>query len=125
VAALLLLAAIILSANDWLSTSPSIKRQIAVKPSLSSPQVSAPAPQSGAASGPEVAPPATVSTPRPTTPVILAAVGPASAGRAAVTTAQVHEEHAGQPAADRRDGRGHDDGRDRHTGGRSGGDRKR
>src|SRR5215472_11503994 len=125
VAALILLAAIILSANDWLSASPNSKQQIAVKPSLFAPQVTAPAPQPGAASGPETAPPATVSTPRPTTPVILAAAGQASTGRAAVTTARVEEKHADQAAADHRDDRCHGDVRDRHPGGRGGGGRER
>jgi hypothetical protein len=135
VAALVLLAAVILSGNDWLSTSPGVKRHIAVQTSLpapqasaSAPQASAPTPQPGADSGPAAAPPAPAAAPRPAAVVVPATVGQASTGRAAVTMAHVDEEHTHQPAGGRRGDRGdrgHDEGRDRHTGGRDRGDRER
>jgi hypothetical protein len=145
VAALVLLAAVILSGNDWLSTSPGVKRQIAVQTSVPAPRASAPAPQASgsapqagaptsqpnAGSGPATAPPARAAAPRPAAVVVPATVGQASTGRAAAIMVHVDGEHAHQPAGDRRGDRGdrgdrgHDGGRDRHTGGRHGGDRER
>jgi hypothetical protein len=138
VAALILLAAIILSGKDWLSTSPGVNQRIAVHTSApaprpgaptplaiaSAPQAAAPAPHPGAWSGPDMAPAATVSTPQPAA-AVHAVVGQASGGRAALSMARADEERADHSAGHRRSGHGHDVGGDRRTPGRGGGDEER
>src|SRR5690349_13734185 len=100
VAALVLLAAIILSAQDWLSTSPSVNKQVAVHTSAPTPRARPPIMQASpttppvAAPTPPVALAATVSTPRPTVALGHPAVVQASIGRPAVKIAQIDEKHA-------------------------------
>jgi hypothetical protein len=139
---LILWAAIILSANDWLPTSSNAHRRTAVQASVPAPQIFAPAPQAIAPlpqtgapapapsappsqarsdSVPEVVRPAAVSAPRPPTAVVQLAVRPASRVRAAMHMAPHDEEQPDQPAGNRQNDVGHGHGRDQHGGGRGNG----
>jgi len=128
VAALILLAAVILSAQDWLSTSPRASQRIAVHtsapralPTTASAPPTAPAPQPTDVAPPPVAPAVAVATPPPTAAVVQAASVQAPAGRPAVSMAQVagkHDDH-------RSSGGHHDHGGDGQQGGDGGGDRQR
>ncbi len=116
VAALVLLAAIILSATDWLSTPPAANQRTAGQASVPSPlatapapQASAPAPQPGAGAGPARAPAATVSTLRPAPAAVVV--------QAVVSAPQAREEPAGQLADDARADRGRGGGRGNGGGG--------
>jgi hypothetical protein len=127
VAALVVLAAIILSANDWLSTPPGVNARIAVRASAPAPQlkvpswrVVAPTPQPTptptepvATSEPALAPAAPVPAPQPVAAAVHVAVAPP-----AVRMAPENHQHGDQPAGHRHDsGGGHDGGGGGHGGG--------
>ena len=105
VGGLILLAAIILSANDRLPSPPGDDHRIAIHVSAPPP---VPTAQPGADAGPPTAPAATVPTSPPAGPMPLAATTNAPAAQAMVSRGGPGERQAGQHAGDHgdRDGEG-------------------
>jgi hypothetical protein len=122
-AGLVVLAAIILSANDWLSTPPGVNERIAIRTSAPAPQSSAPVPQAPASAPQPAAPePQPVSAPQP----IAAVVAPPQVAPAAVSVRQLDEQQAVRQAGhhhDRGENGGHDGGGRHGDGGGSDQDR--
>jgi hypothetical protein len=135
VAALIVLAAVILSANDWLSSSSGHNQRIGARTSAPAPQFGTPAAQPTLAPQPTAPPPQPLAAPQPAAAVVQPAAAPAPAvpvvhvavAAPAVSVGHGDEDQALRPAQRRGGdgGHGHDRGDGGHTGGRGGGGQDR